>query len=100
MGRRCKESPRWYVESFCERSAEVSQQLRKRKVDICCLQGVRWSEQETRFGGIRVGDISLEIMMEWKMLKFSESKTMQEGCGSLKKVTERSHWCWPFRKKF
>ena len=31
----------------------MSGQLRKRKVDMCCLEEVRWSGQGDRFVGIR-----------------------------------------------
>ena len=43
----------WNVASFCKRVTEVCEQLRKGKVDMCCLQKVRWGAQETRFVGIR-----------------------------------------------
>ena len=32
---------------------EVYEQLRKREVDMCCLQEVRWIRQRARFVGIR-----------------------------------------------
>ena len=41
----------WNVESFCGRGTEVCEQLRKRKVDMCCLQKVRWRGQGARFVG-------------------------------------------------
>ena len=53
------------VGSLCGRDKEVCEQLRKKKVDMCCLPKVRWRGQEARFVGI--GDTScggLEIMME------------------------------------
>ena len=31
---------------------EVCEELRKRKVDVCCLQEVRWKGEGTRFFGI------------------------------------------------
>ena len=43
----------WNVGSFCGRGTEVSEQLRKRKVDMCCLQEVRCRGQGARFVGIR-----------------------------------------------
>ena len=30
--------------SFCGRGTEVSEQLKKREVDMCCLPEVRWRE--------------------------------------------------------
>ena len=39
--------------SFCGRGTDVCKQLRKREVDICCLQKGRWRGQEARFVGIR-----------------------------------------------
>ena len=43
----------WNVGSFCERDTEVCKQLRKREVDLCCLQEVRWRGQGARFVGCR-----------------------------------------------
>ena len=39
--------------SFCGRGTEVCEQLRKREVDMCCLQEVRWRGQEARLVGCR-----------------------------------------------
>ena len=33
---------------------EVNEELRKRMVDVCCLQEVRWREQDVRNGGKEV----------------------------------------------
>ena len=35
----------WNVESFCGGGMEVCEQLRKREVDMCCLQEVGWRGQ-------------------------------------------------------
>ena len=43
----------WNVGSFCGRGTEVCEQLRKREVDMCCPQEVRWREQGARFVGCR-----------------------------------------------
>ena len=43
----------WNVGSICGRGTEVSEELRKRKVDVCCLQEVRWRGQEARFVGVK-----------------------------------------------
>ena len=37
--------------SLCGRKTEVSEELRKRKVDVCCIQEVRWKGQGVRFVG-------------------------------------------------
>ena len=35
------------------RGTEVYEELRKRKVDVCCLQEVRWKGEEARFFGVK-----------------------------------------------
>ena len=53
--------------SFCGRGTEVCEQLRKREVDMWCVQEVRWRGQGARFVGIRgrrLGCGGLEIMIE------------------------------------
>ena len=37
----------WNVGSLCERGVEVCEELRKRKVDVCGLQEVRWKNEGT-----------------------------------------------------
>ena len=37
------------VGSLCGRKTEVCEELRKRKVDVCCIQEVRWKGQRARF---------------------------------------------------
>ena len=39
------------VGSLCGRKTEVCEELRKRKVDVCCIQEERWKGQEARFVG-------------------------------------------------
>ena len=39
------------VGSLCGRKTEVCEELTKRKVDICCIQEVRWKGQGARFVG-------------------------------------------------
>ena len=39
------------VGSLCGRKTEVYEELRKRKVDVCCIQEVRWKGQGARFVG-------------------------------------------------
>ena len=39
------------VGSLCGRKTEVCGELRKRKVDVCCIQEVRWKGQGARFVG-------------------------------------------------
>ena len=41
------------VESFCGKGTKVCEQLRKKELDMCCLQEVRWRGQGTRFVGTR-----------------------------------------------
>ena len=43
----------WNVGSICGRGTEVCEELKKRKVDVCCLQEVRWRDEETRFFGVK-----------------------------------------------
>ena len=66
MGRGCEESPglnlnvtgkrfgTLNVGSLCGRKTEVCEELRMRRVDVCCIQEVRWKGQETRFVGTLV----------------------------------------------
>ena len=39
------------VGSLCGRKTEVCEELRKRRVDVCCIQKVRWKGQGARFVG-------------------------------------------------
>ena len=43
----------WNVGSLCGKGTEVCEELRKRKVDVCCLQEVRWRGQGARFMGVK-----------------------------------------------
>ena len=43
----------WNVGSISGRRTEVCEELRKRKVDVCCLQEVRWRGEGTRFFGVK-----------------------------------------------
>ena len=42
----------WNVGSLCGRRVEICQELRKRKVDECGLQEIRWKNKGTRFLGV------------------------------------------------
>ena len=42
----------WNVGSLCGRGVEVCEELRKRKVDVCGLQEVRWKNEGTQFLGV------------------------------------------------
>ena len=41
------------LEVFCGSGTDVCEQLRKREVDMCCLQEPRWRGQGARFIGCR-----------------------------------------------
>jgi len=41
----------WNIGSISGRGTEVCEELRKRMVDVCCLQEVRWRGQGARFLG-------------------------------------------------
>ena len=43
----------WNIGSFCGRGTEICEELRKRNVDVCCLQEVRWRGQGARFVGVK-----------------------------------------------
>ena len=43
----------WNVSSICGRGTEVGEELRKRKVDVCCLQEVRWKGEGARFFSVK-----------------------------------------------
>ena len=64
----------WNVGSISGRGAEVCEELRKRKVDVCCSQEVRWRgegarflasrEEGTNYGGVEMM-IKLEVWVYW-----------------------------------
>ena len=39
------------VGSLCRRKTLVCEELRKRRVDVCCMQEVGWKDQEARLVG-------------------------------------------------
>ena len=43
----------WNIGSISGRGTEVCEELRKREVDICCVQEVRWRGQGARFLGVK-----------------------------------------------
>ena len=43
----------WNVESMSGRGTEVCEELRKRRMDVYCLQEVRWRGQGGRFMGVK-----------------------------------------------
>ena len=43
----------WNVGSICGRGTEVCEELRKRNVDVCCIQEVRWRGEGARFMGVK-----------------------------------------------
>ena len=43
----------WNVGSISGRGTEVCEELKKRKVDVCCLQEVRWRGEGARFIGVK-----------------------------------------------
>ena len=43
----------WNVGSMSGRDTEVCEELRKRRIDVCCLQEVRWRGQGVRFMGVK-----------------------------------------------
>ena len=43
----------WNVGSISGRGTEVCEELKKRKVDVCCLQEVRWRGKGARFIGVK-----------------------------------------------
>ena len=49
----------WNIGSMSGRGTEVCEELRKRRVDVCCLQEVRWRGQGARFMGVKGGRYKL-----------------------------------------
>ena len=43
----------WYIGSMSGRATEVCEELRKRGMDVCCLQEVWWRGQGARFLGVK-----------------------------------------------
>ena len=37
----------------CEKGGQVCEELRKRMIDVCCLQAVRWRGQGARMLGMK-----------------------------------------------
>ena len=49
------------VGTLCGRKTEVCEELRKRKIDVCSIQEVRWKGQVTRF----VGTVGQRYKLGW-----------------------------------
>ena len=63
----------WNIGSMSGRGTEVCEEQRKRRMDVCCLQEVRWRGQRARFLGVKAGDRScggLGIVMVWQVWEF------------------------------
>ena len=43
----------WNIGSMSGRGTEVCEELRERRMDVCCLQEVRWRRQGARFLGVK-----------------------------------------------
>ena len=43
----------WTVGSMSKRGTEVCEELRKKRVDVCCLQEVKWRGQGVQFMGAK-----------------------------------------------
>ena len=43
----------WNVDSMSGRGTEVCEELRKRRVNVCCLQEMRWRGRRARFMGVK-----------------------------------------------
>ena len=43
----------WNIGSMSGRGTKVCEELRKRSMDVCCLQEVRWRGQGARFMGMK-----------------------------------------------
>ena len=59
----------WKVGSIFDRGTEVCEELRKRQVDVCCLQEVRWKGEGARFfvsreEGTNYGGVEIMIRLE------------------------------------
>ena len=52
----------WNVGSLTGRSMEVTEELCKRKVDVCGLQETRWKGESSRF----VGALGCRYKLWWK----------------------------------
>ena len=60
----------------CEMKTEVCEELRKRTVDVCCIQEARWKGQGARF----VGNLGQRYKLRW-----SENEAGFKGVGILVK---------------
>ena len=49
------------MKSLCERKTEVCEEVRKRRVDVCCMQEVRWKDQ----GACFVGTLGRRYKLWW-----------------------------------
>ena len=43
----------WNVESMSGRGTELCEELMKRRMDVCCLQKVKWRGQKAQFMGVK-----------------------------------------------
>ena len=63
---------------FVEEWTEVTEELRKRKVDICGLQEIQWRGEKTRLLELKEEDTSYggwKMMLKWVVWKYWSSRS-------------------------
>ena len=53
------------VRSLCGRKTEVCEELRKRTVDVCCMQEVRWKGQGACFVGVTANSFGVWVLRDY-----------------------------------
>ena len=78
----------WNIGSMSGRGTEVCEELRKRRLDLCCLQEIRWRGQGARFLGVK----GTRYKLWWSgnsdgtggVGSFGEEGAMRKDCGGAK----------------
>ena len=78
----------WIIGSMSGRGTEVCEELRKRRLDLCCLQEIRWRGQGARFLGVK----GTRYKLWWSgnsdgtggVGSFGEEGAMRKDCGGAK----------------
>ena len=65
----------WNVGSISGRGTEVCEELRKRRMDVCCLQNVRWRGQ-----GVLFMDAKGRRYKLWWSGNSDGTRGLREGC--------------------
>ena len=77
----------WNVGNLCGRDLEVSEVLRKRKMDVCGLKELRWRNEGTRFLGVFVSGLETALVSE--VLEFWKKEGLCEKVVDIQRKSDR-----------